>query len=117
MTRRREYPLNLQISLESLPPPESRKREQAVVLRFTNEDLARIERAARERGEPPAVLCRTIILTAFQDSALRDSRSAATSSPGGLRLRQSAPRPPCQPRALAPTAPGSQAEPASDRPF
>ena len=71
MTRRREYPLNLQISLESLPPPESRKREQAVVLRFTNEDLARIERTARERGEPPAVLCRTIILTAFQDSALR----------------------------------------------
>jgi hypothetical protein len=27
--------------------------------------------AARERGEQPAVLCRTIILTAFQNSAMK----------------------------------------------
>lgn len=71
MTRRREYPLNLQISLETLPPPESLKREQRVYLRFSKEELAKIERAARTRGEQPAVLCRTIVLTAFQDSALR----------------------------------------------
>jgi len=71
MTRRREYPLNLQISLESLPPPESLRREQRVVLRFSKEELAKIEKAARERREQPAVLLRTIILTAFQDSALR----------------------------------------------
>jgi uncharacterized protein (DUF1778 family) len=71
MTRRREYPLNLQISLETLPPPESLKREQRVYLRFSKEELAKIEKAARTRGEQPAVLCRTIVLTAFQDSALR----------------------------------------------
>jgi hypothetical protein len=71
MTRRREYPLNLQISLETLPPPESLKREQRVYLRFSKEELAKIETAARARGEQPAVLCRTIVLTAFQDSALR----------------------------------------------
>ena len=71
MTRRREYPLNLQISLESLPPPESLKREQRLYLRFTKEEVAKIEKTARERGEQPAALCRTIILTAFQDSALR----------------------------------------------
>jgi hypothetical protein len=71
MTRRREYPLHLQVSLESLPPPESLKREQRLYLRFTKEELERIERVAEERREPPATLCRTIILTAFQDSALR----------------------------------------------
>lgn len=71
MTRRREYPLNLQISLESLPPPESLKREQRIYLRFSKEELAKIEKVARDRGEQPAGLCRTIILTAFQDSALR----------------------------------------------
>jgi uncharacterized protein (DUF1778 family) len=71
MTRRREYPLNLQISLETLPPPESLKREQRIYLRFSKEELAKIETAARARGEQPAVLCRTIVLTAFQDSALR----------------------------------------------
>ncbi len=74
MTRRREYPLNLQISLETLPPPESLKREQRVYLRFSKEELAKIEKAARTRGEQPAVLCRTIVLTAFQDSALRALR-------------------------------------------
>ena len=71
MTRRREYPLNLQISLESLPPPESLKREQRVYLRFSKEELTKIDRVARKRVEQPAALCRTIILTAFQDSALR----------------------------------------------
>ena len=71
MSRPREYPLHLDISLESLPPPESRKREQTLVVRFTKEDHAKIEQAARGRGEPPATLCRTIVLTAFQDSALK----------------------------------------------
>src|SRR4051812_6340776 len=71
MTRRREYPLNLQISLETLPPPESLKREQRVYLRFSKEELAKIDKAARTRGKRPAVLGRTIVQTAFQDSALR----------------------------------------------
>jgi ABC-type uncharacterized transport system auxiliary subunit len=71
MTRRREYPLNLQISLESLPPPASLKRDRRLVLRFSQGEVAKIERTARKRGEQPAALCRTIILTAFQDSALR----------------------------------------------
>ncbi len=71
MSRPREYPLHLDISLESLPPPESRKRERTLAVRFTKDDLARIEKAAQERGEPPATLCRTIVLTAFQDSALK----------------------------------------------
>jgi len=30
-----------------------------------------IEKAARHRGEQPAVLCRTIVLTAFHNSAVR----------------------------------------------
>ena len=51
MTRRREYPLHLQVSLESLPPPESLKREQRLYLRFTKEEIAGIERVAEERGE------------------------------------------------------------------
>ena len=63
--------MNLQISLETLPPPESLKREQRVYLRFSKEEIAKIETAARARGEQPAVLCRTIVLTAFQDAALR----------------------------------------------
>src|SRR6185295_13187742 len=71
MTRRREYPLNLQVSLESLPAPESLKRDQRLYLRFTKPELAKIETAAKERGEQPASLLRTIVLTAFQDSALR----------------------------------------------
>jgi len=41
------------------------------MLSFTETELAMIEKAARERGEQPAVLCRTIILTAFQNSAMR----------------------------------------------
>ena len=60
----------LEISLEALPPPESR-RTCRLNLSFTKDELAMIESAARERGEQPAVLCRTIILTAFQNSASR----------------------------------------------
>ena len=71
MPRRRERPLpRLDISLEALPPPES-KRTYRLNLSFTEAELAMIEKAARERGEQPSVLCRTIILTAFQNSAVR----------------------------------------------
>ena len=42
-----------------------------VVSAFSDSENAMIERAARERGEQPAVLCRTIILTAFQNSAMK----------------------------------------------
>lgn len=71
MTRRRERPLpKLPISLEALPPPES-KRTNRMMLSFSDSENAMIEKAARERGEQPAVLCRTIILTAFQNSAMK----------------------------------------------
>jgi hypothetical protein len=60
----------LDISLEDLPPPEA-KRTCRLALNFSDSELAMIERAARQRGEQPAVLCRTIILTAFQNSATR----------------------------------------------
>jgi hypothetical protein len=71
MTRRRERPLpKLPISLEALPSPES-KRTNRMMLSFSDSENAMIERAARERGEQPAVLCRTIILTAFQNSAMK----------------------------------------------
>ncbi|HKI05608.1 MAG TPA: hypothetical protein VKK31_26750 [Thermoanaerobaculia bacterium] len=71
MPSRRERPLpKLPISLEALPPPES-KRTERMMLSFSPIEMAMIEKAARERGEQPAVLCRTIILTAFQNSALR----------------------------------------------
>ena len=61
---------NLDISLDTLPPPES-KRTCRLNLSFTPGELAMIEAAAQERGEQPAVLCRTIILTAFENSASR----------------------------------------------
>lgn len=61
---------NLDIRLETLPPPES-KRTCRLNLSFTPDELAMIEAAARERGEQPSVLCRTIILTAFENSASR----------------------------------------------
>lgn len=71
MSRRRERPLpKLPISIETLPPPES-KRSSRLMLSFSETELAMIERTARERGEQPAVLCRTIILTAFQNAAAR----------------------------------------------
>ncbi len=71
MTRRREKPLpNLPISLEALPPPES-KRTERMMLSFSPVEMAMIDKAAKERGEQPAVLCRTIVLTAFQNSAAR----------------------------------------------
>lgn len=71
MPPRRERPLpRLPISLEALPPPEG-KRTSRLMLSFTEAELAMVEKTARERGEQPAVLCRTIILTAFQNSALR----------------------------------------------
>ena len=71
MPRRRERPLpRLDISLEALPPPES-KRTYRLNLSFTEAELAMIEKASRERGEQPSVLCRTIILTAFQNSSVR----------------------------------------------
>jgi hypothetical protein len=71
MPPRRQRPLpQLDISLEALPPPES-KRTCRLALAFSDSELAMIEKAARHRGEQPAVLCRTIILTAFQNSAAR----------------------------------------------
>jgi hypothetical protein len=60
MPRRRERPLpRLDISLEALPPPES-KRTCRLNLSFTEAELAMIEKAASERGDQPGVLCRTI---------------------------------------------------------
>ena len=71
MSRRRERPLSkLPISLEALPPPEARRTER-MMLSWSPSELAMIAKAARERGEQPAVLCRTIVLTAFQNSAAR----------------------------------------------
>jgi len=85
MPPRRERPLpRLDISLEALPPPES-KRTCRLNLSFTPAELAMIEKAARERGEQPAVLCRSIILTAFQNSAVR----ALTESPDLLTMSPS----------------------------
>ncbi len=82
MPPRRERPLpKLPISLEALPPPES-KRTERMMLSFSPGEMAMIEKAARERGEQPAVLCRTIILTAFQNSAMR----ALADKPGLLDL-------------------------------
>jgi len=70
MSRRRERPMpKLPIALEDLPSPES-KRTCRLMLSFTESEHAMIKQAARERGEQPAVLCRTIILTAFQNSAM-----------------------------------------------
>jgi hypothetical protein len=71
MPPRRQRPLpRLDISLEDLPPSDS-KRTCRLNLSFTDSELAMIEKAARQRGEQPAVLCRTIILTAFQNSAVK----------------------------------------------
>lgn len=71
MPPRRERPLpKLPISLEALPPPES-KRTERMMLSFSPNEMAMIEKAARERGEQPAVFCRTIVLTAFQNSAMK----------------------------------------------
>lgn len=71
MSQRREHPLpKLSISLDALPPPES-KRTCRLMLSFTEAELAMIAATARERGEQPAVLCRTIVLTAFLNSAAR----------------------------------------------
>jgi len=66
----RRPPSKLDSSPQALPPAES-KRTRRLVLAFTDSELAMIETAARHRGEQPAVLCRTIILTAFQNSAAR----------------------------------------------
>ncbi len=71
MPPRRERPLpKLPISLEALPPPDS-KRTDRMMLSFAPNEMAMIAKTAQERGEQPAVLCRTIILTAFQNSALK----------------------------------------------
>lgn len=71
MPRRNARPLpNLPISLEALPPPEP-KRTSRVMVSFTETELEMIEKAAKARNEQPAVLCRTIILTAFQNSAIK----------------------------------------------
>ena len=72
MPPRRESPLpKLPISLEALPPPENVRRGHRLALSLTDQELAMIEEAARGRGEQPAVFCRTVVLTAFQNSALR----------------------------------------------
>ncbi len=82
MSRRREHPLpKLPLSLEVLPPPET-KRSCRLMLSFTEAELAMIDKVARERGEQPAVLCRTIVLTAFHNSAAR----ALADRPGLLEL-------------------------------
>lgn len=74
MPPRRQRPLpRLDISLEALPPPES-KRTHRLNLSFSESELAMIEKAARERGEQPSAFCRTLILTVFQNSAMRALR-------------------------------------------
>jgi hypothetical protein len=71
MPRRREHPLpKLPISLEDLQPPES-KRTFRLMLSFTGDELAMIEKTARSRGEKPAVFCRNVVLTAFRNSAAK----------------------------------------------
>ena len=71
MPSRREHRLpKLQISLEALPSSAS-KRTRRLMLSLTDDELAMVEKVARHRGEQPAVLCRTIIFTAFQNSAAR----------------------------------------------
>src|SRR6185295_8605013 len=68
---RRQRPLpQLDISLEALPPPES-KRICRLALAFTEREFVMIEGEARRRGEQPAVFCRTLVLTGFHNSALR----------------------------------------------
>jgi hypothetical protein len=90
MTRRRERPLpNLPIRLEFLPPPEP-KRDRRLMLSFTGSELAMIVAVARERREQPAVLARTIILTAFQNTAagaLADRPGLLEQSPAEQRKR------------------------------
>ncbi len=82
MSRRREHPLpKLPISLEDLPATRS-KRSRRFMVSFTEDEFALIQRTAVERGEQPAVLCRTIVLTAFQNSAAR----ALATQPGLLEL-------------------------------
>lgn len=69
MPPRRERPFpNLPISLEDLPPPES-KRSRRLHLTLAQSEMSKIERAARERDEEPPVFCRTVVLTALQISA------------------------------------------------
>jgi len=69
MPPRRERPFpNLPISLEALPPPET-KRNRRLNLTLAKSEMARIETVARERDEDPAVFCRTVVLTALQISA------------------------------------------------
>src|SRR6185295_6290548 len=63
-------PRRLPSKLDINPPAES-KRTFRLALAFNESELAMIEKAARHRGEQPAVLCRTIILTAFHNSAVR----------------------------------------------
>jgi len=78
---RRQRPLpQLDISLEALPPPES-KRTHRLALALTEPEYGLIDRAARQRGEQPAVFCRTLVLTGFHNSALRAWPKNPTSSP------------------------------------
>jgi len=86
MPPRREHPLHhLSISLETLPSPE--KRTSRLTLSFTQAEAAMIESTAKERGEQPAVLCRTIVLAAFQNAAAKamadqpDPREQSSSEP------------------------------------
>ena len=70
MPPRRQLPLpNLPISLEDLPPPEA-KRTRRLSLSLAENEMSMIERAARQRQELPAVFCRTIVLSAFENTAL-----------------------------------------------
>jgi uncharacterized protein (DUF1778 family) len=82
MPPRRERPFpNLPISLEALPPPET-KRTRRLNLTLAKSEMARIEAAARERDEEPTVFCRTVVLTALQISAAM----ALGQKPGILEL-------------------------------
>ena len=90
MPQRRERPLpRLPISVNALPPPE-RKRNHRLMLSFTESELAMIETTARERGEQPAVLCRTIVLTAFHNATAQAlaEEPDLLGFPPGERLRR-----------------------------
>ncbi len=72
----------LEINPEALAPAES-KRTCRLFLAFTESELAMIQKAARHRREQPAVLCRTIILTAFHNSVKGNAgQSERRSKPG-----------------------------------
>jgi hypothetical protein len=110
MPPRRELPLpHLPISLEALPPPESLRRHR-MALALAESEMAMIEKAARKRREQPAAFLRTIVLTAFHNSALRALGQKPDLLQLSLEEQQNAllaafspePGPPPQPRRASP---------------